>query len=166
MNFNPRWDSNPRLMYPRQVSFPSMKSVIFTIFRAPSPGLDTILFIYLIIKYLFQVGRIEPTIPKYFGHSGPVVDLKWSPFDDTLIASASDDSTVRTLDVSYEVAEMSINKYQSQRWNTSLSSSTADKAVARPRTRAEHRPLDALGARTTRVAHTALLTARVPSGRR
>ena len=29
------------------------------------------------------------------GHTGPIYDVKWSPFNDNLIASASDDCTVK-----------------------------------------------------------------------
>ncbi len=32
--------------------------------------------------------------PKVCGHSGPVLDVKWNPFDDYMIASCSDDATV------------------------------------------------------------------------
>lgn len=29
------------------------------------------------------------------GHTGPVLDIKWNPFDDNVIASCSDDCTVK-----------------------------------------------------------------------
>ena len=35
------------------------------------------------------------TTPKVSGHSGAVLDIKWNPFNDDFIASASDDCTVR-----------------------------------------------------------------------
>ena len=35
------------------------------------------------------------TTPKVTGHAGPVYDIKWSPFNDNLIASASDDCTIK-----------------------------------------------------------------------
>ena len=31
---------------------------------------------------------------KVCGHRGPVTDIKWNPFDDNIIASGSDDTTV------------------------------------------------------------------------
>ena len=34
---------------------------------------------------------------KVCGHRGRVTDIKWSPFSDNIIASGSDDSTVRLL---------------------------------------------------------------------
>ena len=34
---------------------------------------------------------------KVVGHRGPVLDIKWNPFNDHVIASASDDATVSTL---------------------------------------------------------------------
>ncbi|XP_071942411.1 coronin-2B-like [Antedon mediterranea] len=40
-------------------------------------------------------GRIDASYPKIVGHSGPVLDIKWSPFDDNLIASCSDDGLIK-----------------------------------------------------------------------
>ena len=42
-----------------------------------------------------QTGRVDFTTPKVSGHSGAVLDIKWNPFNDDFIASASDDCTVR-----------------------------------------------------------------------
>jgi len=39
--------------------------------------------------------RIDSTAPKVQGHSSAVLDFDWNPFDDSMIASASDDSTVK-----------------------------------------------------------------------
>lgn len=33
--------------------------------------------------------------PKVTGHAGPVLDLKWCPFNDNLIASGADDCTIK-----------------------------------------------------------------------
>ena len=42
-----------------------------------------------------QTGRIDISTPKVSGHSGPVYDIKWCPYNDNLIASASDDCTIK-----------------------------------------------------------------------
>ena len=36
---------------------------------------------------------------KVCGHRGRVTDIKWNPFNDNVIASGSDDSTVRSISV-------------------------------------------------------------------
>lgn len=48
-----------------------------------------------IVHPIGATGRVDANAPKFFGHKGPVVDIKFSPFDDHLIATASDDATVR-----------------------------------------------------------------------
>ena len=40
-------------------------------------------------------GKIDYHFGRVPGHNGPVTDLKWNPFNDNVIASASDDGTVR-----------------------------------------------------------------------
>lgn len=42
-----------------------------------------------------QTGRIDFQCCKVIGHSGQILDLKWNPFNDNIIASASDDCSVR-----------------------------------------------------------------------
>ncbi|ESN90362.1 hypothetical protein HELRODRAFT_71055 [Helobdella robusta] len=42
-----------------------------------------------------KTGRLEINSPKVCGHRAPITDLKWCPHDDTMIASASDDSTIK-----------------------------------------------------------------------
>lgn len=42
-----------------------------------------------------QTGRIDVNTPLVAGHKGPVLDIQWSPFDDNVIASASEDAIVR-----------------------------------------------------------------------
>lgn len=39
-------------------------------------------------------GRISPDMPLFIGHSGPVLDFDFSPFDDNLIASCSEDLNI------------------------------------------------------------------------
>ena len=48
----------------------------------------------MLSNYVLQTGRIEVNMPKVTGHRGNVLDIKWSPFDDNVIASCSDDTTV------------------------------------------------------------------------
>ncbi|KAA8916811.1 hypothetical protein TRICI_001047 [Trichomonascus ciferrii] len=43
---------------------------------------------------LNEYGKMHETIPLCRGHTGAVLDTDWSPFDDQMVASASDDGTV------------------------------------------------------------------------
>jgi hypothetical protein len=43
--------------------------------------------------YNFQ--RLEPGLPLIRGHAGPIVDFDFSPFNDNLLATASEDGTVK-----------------------------------------------------------------------
>ena len=43
-----------------------------------------------------EYGRFELKHPKVCGHKAVVTDIKWSPFDDNIIASCSEDATVKT----------------------------------------------------------------------
>ena len=43
----------------------------------------------------FQSGRIDQSCPTVCGHQAPVLDIQWSPHDDNIIASASEDNTVK-----------------------------------------------------------------------
>ena len=51
------------------------------------------------IQKIFQLcrpGRVEHNwVARVSGHGGPVLDIKWSPFNDNIIASASEDCTVK-----------------------------------------------------------------------
>lgn len=49
-------------------------------------------FLVLTLK---QTGKIDPNAPLVTGHKGAVLDIQWCPFDDNIIASASDDAIVR-----------------------------------------------------------------------
>lgn len=61
------------------------------------------LFVAIVVDYAFvvipisQTGRIDFQCNKVIGHSGQILDLKWNPFNDCIIASASDDCTVRLI---------------------------------------------------------------------
>ncbi|VEL41729.1 unnamed protein product [Protopolystoma xenopodis] len=40
-------------------------------------------------------GRYEfACLPRLCGHSGPIIDVDWNPFDDLLLSTASEDATV------------------------------------------------------------------------
>ena len=50
------------------------------------------------IPWLFltdYTGRIPHATSKISGHSRPVLDIKWDPFNDNIIASASEDCKVK-----------------------------------------------------------------------
>ncbi|XP_035670758.1 coronin-2B-like isoform X1 [Branchiostoma floridae] len=44
---------------------------------------------------LDETGKIDPMMPKVIGHQGAVLDVKWNPFNDNVIASCSEDTSVR-----------------------------------------------------------------------
>jgi len=48
---------------------------------------------------LDQPGRVSGTSPNVQGHSAAVLDFDWNPFDDNMIASASDDSTIKVWNI-------------------------------------------------------------------
>jgi len=44
---------------------------------------------------LSKPGRLDGDIPMIVGHSGPVLDFEFNPFNDNVIASASEDQTIK-----------------------------------------------------------------------
>ncbi|XP_069102262.1 coronin-2B-like isoform X2 [Argopecten irradians] len=48
---------------------------------------------------LQQTGRVDVNAPRISGHAGKILDIKWSPFSDYMIASCSDDNTVKVWQV-------------------------------------------------------------------
>jgi len=44
---------------------------------------------------LSKTGRLAPDQPLVAGHKGPVLDISWCPHNDNVIASASDDMTIK-----------------------------------------------------------------------
>jgi len=44
---------------------------------------------------LDKCGRVDHNSWKVAGHAGPVLDIKWNPFNDNIIASGSDDCSVK-----------------------------------------------------------------------
>ncbi|XP_039629138.1 coronin-2B isoform X2 [Polypterus senegalus] len=53
---------------------------------------------FLVIP-LEQTGRVDPHFPKVCGHQGNVLDIKWNPFIDNIIASCSEDTSVRIWEI-------------------------------------------------------------------
>ncbi|KAG8036659.1 hypothetical protein G9C98_003981 [Cotesia typhae] len=49
---------------------------------------------FLVIP-LDNTGRLDFNANRVTGHTGPVLDIKWNPFNDNVIASCSDDCTVK-----------------------------------------------------------------------
>lgn len=45
--------------------------------------------------FFLQSGRVEQSSPTVNGHKAPVLDIQWCPHDDNIIASASEDCTVK-----------------------------------------------------------------------
>ncbi|XP_046436706.1 coronin-2B isoform X2 [Neodiprion pinetum] len=44
---------------------------------------------------LDNTGRLDFNASRVTGHTGPVLDIKWNPFNDNVIASCSDDCTIK-----------------------------------------------------------------------
>ncbi|XP_051822975.1 coronin-2A isoform X1 [Antechinus flavipes] len=53
---------------------------------------------FLVIP-IHQTGKLDPHYPKVCGHKGNVLDIKWNPFDDFVIASCSEDATIKIWDI-------------------------------------------------------------------
>lgn len=49
------------------------------------------------VLMILQTGRVDINAARVCGHAGPVLDVKWNPFNDYVIASCSDDATVSLL---------------------------------------------------------------------
>lgn len=48
-----------------------------------------------IVLPIGDTGRLDFNASRVTGHRGPVLDIKWNPFNDNIIASCSDDCTVK-----------------------------------------------------------------------
>lgn len=68
-----------------------------------------------------QVGRVDINYPKVTGHKSPVLDVAWNPFNDNIIASASEDCTIMlweipdgglTHNMTAEMALMTLESHQ------------------------------------------------------
>uniref|UniRef100_A0A914VZX3 Coronin n=1 Tax=Plectus sambesii TaxID=2011161 RepID=A0A914VZX3_9BILA len=56
-------------------------------------------------------GKVDYHFGRVSGHNGPVTDLKWNPFNDNVIASASDDCTIKI----WHIADDS-HKHNASEW--------------------------------------------------
>ena len=48
-----------------------------------------------LVRPVVKTGRVGQAACKVAGHAGPVLDIRWNPFNDNIIASASEDCTVK-----------------------------------------------------------------------
>ncbi|NXH98217.1 COR2A protein, partial [Pachycephala philippinensis] len=55
-----------------------------------------------------QTGKLDPHYPKVCGHKGNVLDIKWNPFNDFVIASCSEDATVKIWDIPNQLLKKNI----------------------------------------------------------
>ncbi|CAD7082397.1 unnamed protein product [Hermetia illucens] len=58
-----------------------------------------------------QTGRIDFQCCKVIGHNGMITDLKWNPFNDNVIASASDDCTVKIWEIPNEGLSSNLSEF-------------------------------------------------------
>ena len=49
----------------------------------------------MLMTCFFQSGRVDRDIPLVVGHRASVLDIKWCPHDDDVIASSSEDCTIK-----------------------------------------------------------------------
>ncbi|NXP27261.1 COR2A protein, partial [Scytalopus superciliaris] len=62
---------------------------------------------FLVIP-ITQTGKLDPHYPKVCGHKGNVLDIKWNPFNDFVIASCSEDRTVKIWDIPNHLLQRNI----------------------------------------------------------
>ncbi|KAK9407968.1 coronin-2A [Crotalus adamanteus] len=55
-----------------------------------------------------HTGKLDPHYPRICGHKGNVLDIKWNPFDDFVIASCSEDTTVKVWNIPQHLLTKSI----------------------------------------------------------
>jgi len=48
-----------------------------------------------IVLPIDKTGRVDHNVYKVSGHTGHVLDIRWNPFNDNIIASASEDATIK-----------------------------------------------------------------------
>ncbi|EMP36031.1 Coronin-2B [Chelonia mydas] len=61
-----------------------------------------------------MTGRIEPNYPKVCGHQGNVLDIKWNPFIENIIASCSEDTSLIRFPALKHPHSSSIYRYYEQ----------------------------------------------------
>ncbi|EPQ10429.1 Coronin-2A [Myotis brandtii] len=68
---------------------------------------------FLVIP-LHQTGKLDPHYPKVCGHRGNVLDIKWNPFDDFEIASASEDATIKIWAIPKQLLSRNFTAYRKE----------------------------------------------------
>ncbi|KAH0628489.1 hypothetical protein JD844_009742 [Phrynosoma platyrhinos] len=68
---------------------------------------------FLVIP-ISQTGKLDPHYPRICGHKGNVLDIKWNPFDDFVIASCSEDATVKIWNIPQHLLTTSITEAQKE----------------------------------------------------
>ncbi|XP_077201602.1 coronin-2A isoform X2 [Paroedura picta] len=68
---------------------------------------------FLVIP-LNQTGKLDPHYPRICGHKGNVLDIKWNPFNDFVIASCSEDATVKVWNIPQHLLQKSITHAQKE----------------------------------------------------
>ncbi|KAL1512493.1 hypothetical protein ABEB36_002077 [Hypothenemus hampei] len=58
-----------------------------------------------------RTGRLDFNASRVTGHSGPILDIKWNPFNDNVIASCSDDCTVKLWHIPDDGLPMHLNDW-------------------------------------------------------
>ncbi|XP_015276156.1 PREDICTED: coronin-2A [Gekko japonicus] len=61
-----------------------------------------------------QTGKLDPHYPRVCGHKGNVLDIKWNPFNDFIIASCSEDATVKVWNIPQHLLKQSITHAQKE----------------------------------------------------
>ncbi|XP_044295621.1 coronin-2A [Varanus komodoensis] len=61
-----------------------------------------------------QTGKLDPHYPRICGHRGNVLDIKWNPFDDFVIASCSEDATVKIWNIPQHILTKSITEAEKE----------------------------------------------------
>ncbi|XP_048360015.1 coronin-2A, partial [Sphaerodactylus townsendi] len=64
--------------------------------------------------FVFQTGKLDPHYPRICGHKGNVLDIKWNPFNDFVIASCSEDATVKVWNIPQHLLTKSITHAQKE----------------------------------------------------
>jgi WD40 repeat protein len=73
----------------------------------------------LAVQKAYDYKKLEADIALLKGHAGPVVDFDFSPFNDNLLATASEDGTVKLWNIQEEGVTKDITK-----WDAELASGT------------------------------------------
>lgn len=67
-----------------------------------------------VVILLNHTGRIDFQRCKVIGHAGQIFDLKWNPFNDYQIASASDDCTIKLWDIPEQGLTSSLSEFSNE----------------------------------------------------